>query len=411
MAFIEAFHGIRYNDKFKKEIDKIITLPYDKIDPIQKKVYMEKHPYNFVHLILNEHKKAKELLKEWLSKDILIRDTDPSLYFYVQEFAHPITGKILKRKGIISLVKLEDFGKNIFPHEKTLKKPKEDRLNLIRETQANLGQIFMLYKDEGDSIINYIEKNLSGSCVYNFSGEPGKSHKLWKISNLSLIDKIKEAFEAKRIFIADGHHRYEVSNIYRKEMKDRIKEFTYPENPEFVMATLVNVFQESITILPTHRKIKTEMKDIDLLKVWKNYFTIHQVNSREVLKKILLEKAKEHPIGVHIKDKYILLIPMMEKIKKFFDPKRSIKWNLLDVNILHRVIIDNMKILDLNFFREWDECKNSGYICFFLNPTNKFDVLDIAEKLEKMPQKSTDFYPKLPSGLIINKMRLKEEKP
>ncbi len=415
MPFIESFRGVRYNKNLSQYMDKLITLPYDKIDIKKKKEYIEKHPYNFVNLILNDHEKAKKILNKWMEEGILVRENSPSIYFYVQEFYHPITQKKLKRKGIITLLKLEDFGNGIFPHEKTLKKPKEDRLNLLRKTQANLGQIFILYEDKENRIISQIEDSIiSQDHLYNFSGEPGTHHGLWKIEEKNIIDKVKTLIKEKDLFIADGHHRYEVSNVYRKEMREKINLFSYPENPEFVMATLINIHEESIVILPTHRYIKLKSNPENIINICKLFFEIKHVNNKEELK-IELEKTKEnHAIGMYLKEKYIVLIPILEKLEAFFDNTKSIKWNMLDVNILHRGIIDKLDIESIEFFRDFDECllkanKSPSYsACFFLNPTSKFDILEIARRLEKMPQKSTDFYPKIPSGLVLNKMILKK---
>ncbi len=418
MAFIEPFRGVRYNEKFEKTLGNIITPPYDKIDKEEIEIYKKKNPYNFVNLILNDHEEAKKLLTRWLKEGILVRDTTPSLYYYIQEFEHPITGKTLKRKSIIALIKLEEFGNGIFPHEKTLQKPKEDRLNLLRKTNANLGQVFMLYEDKKDTIVHFIENSIQKkNPLYSFEGVLGKHHTLWKINDKETIESVKEMLLGKDLVIADGHHRYEVSNIYKKEMKKNINQFSYPENPEFVMGTLVNIYSESIVILPTHRYIEIEENIEDLIKKWRTYFYIKEVDKATDLKKLMEQKKDSHPIGAYTQERYLLLTPIEERLVKFFDWKKSKRWNMLDVNILHRAIIEHIKIKQINFFREWERClsdkirKNSNYICFFLNPTDKFDVLKIAKKLEKMPQKSTDFYPKLPSGLILNKMILKDEKP
>ncbi len=418
MAFIEPFRGIRYAGEFSHKMSDIITLPYDKIDPQKREAYIKRNPYNFVNLILNEHKKSKELLEEWLKRGILVRDEKPSLYFYIQQFLHPFTQKPLRRKGIITLIKLEDFGKNIYPHEKTLKKPKEDRLNLLRKTQANFGQIFMLYEDKEDNIMSFMVEYVSNnSPVYDFDGAPGTHHTLWKIEDREIIEKIKDIVEDKKLFIADGHHRYEVSNIYRKEMKEKIDLFEYPENPDFVMGTLVNVYDESIVILPTHRYVKVRDSLSDFLDRWSRYFVIKQIDNMEKLRNTLEENLGKHAIGVHLQDKYYLFISKLKDIEKFFDKEKSKKWNMLDVNILHRVIIDNLNIDEIKFFRTWENCikeksiEDNKTICFFLNPTEKLDLLEIAKRLEKMPQKSTDFYPKLPSGLVINKMVLKNQEP
>ena len=416
MIEIEAFRGVRYNDELKDRMEKLITLPYDKINENKKEEYIKKDPYNFVRIILNEHDEAKKTLTEWMKKDILIREEKPSFYFYIQEFFHPYTQKSLKRKGIITLLKIEDFGKNIFPHEKILDKPKIDRLNLIRKTQANLGQIFMLYKDKENIIIPQIEHFLREvKPIYDFLDETNHHNLLWRIDDEDLIKMIKELFKEKKLFIADGHHRYEVSNIYRKEMKDKLNTFSFPETPEYVMVTLVNAYNNGIVILPTHRAVKIKNNVKKVLKKWESYFQIEEIYGEKKLRELMSNEKKNHVIGLYMDNRYMLMKPYMDKIKEFFDLSKSKRWNLLDVNILHRSIIDNLEVEDIKFFREWHEgieianqdIENS--MCFFLNPTEISDVLDIAKNLEKMPQKSTDFYPKLPSGLILNKMRLKEQ--
>ena len=182
------------------------------------------------------------------------------------------------------------------------------------------------------------------------------------------------------------------------------------------MCTIVNVCNKGIIILPTHRYVKFQNNIEEKIRTWENYFHIKEIKTITELREKLKKDKNKKVIGIYYNKKYLLLYTKLENIKKFFNKDKSYEWNTLDVNILHNVILNSIEEKEIEFIREWELCikkvdTNKNSLCFFLNPTEPDTVLKIAKNLEKLPQKSTDFYPKLPSGLILNKMRLKNNKP
>ena len=427
MVEIKPFNGLFYNKEKIKDFRFVVTPPYDVISENEKKIFLADSPYNMAHILLpgdgsNKYARAAELMKDWISEGVLANDDEPCIYVYAQEYIlkkyrkKPIT-KV--RKGFIALAKIEDYDKKvILPHEKTLSKPKEDRSNLMKAVHANLGQLFMLYHDANGVVTQIIEAESKKEPYIEFTDASGIKHTLWRIFDKVEIDNVRKEMADKKIYIADGHHRYETALNFSKE-HPKIEEARYR------MMTLINVDDEGLLVLPTHRLIynlenfdikrleEGLLKDFDL-EIYEFDDTNEEFQRNKMLNRMKL-RFKRHVFGMLCKgiNKYYLV--SLKDEKKILNENVSKK---LDVSILHSLILEKLLGIDAEALKTQkyvDYVKGDPedalklmnekdyQIALFLNPTKINEVLDVADAGETMPQKSTFFYPKLISGLVMYK--------
>lgn len=418
MPEIRPFKGIRYNPAKIKNLADVITQPYDQITDEMEKEYKIRSPYSFVNLVLThyadghdrnkEYENAKNCVETWLKDNIFVQDKEDSIYPYFQEFS--LEGKTYIRKGFICRLRIEELGKgNILPHEKTLSKPKEDRLNLTRITKKDFEPVFLLYTDPENVVMDMIEKECKDRPLVDVKDDRGVTHKLWKISDKDTIKKVAATLKGAIFVIADGHHRYETAFNYLNELGEIGME--HPAN--FKMVTLVNIQDPGLVILPTHRLIMNlkDFKTNAFTKRAEDFFDVKKTDRKNL--KSALEKERMYAFGFYTKrDSYILKLKDLKVMEKFL-PDRSQEYQSLDVAILHTILIENIlgikpeKIEDhVRYQRGIEETLkrvDSGefQFAFLMNPTRPEQVRDVASKKERMPQKSTDFYPKLISGLVF----------
>ncbi|UCG31354.1 MAG: DUF1015 domain-containing protein [candidate division WOR-3 bacterium] len=418
MPEIKPFKGIRYNLEKIENLADVVTQPYDQITDRMERDYKEKSSYNFVRLVLTkyaeghdrqkEYADAKRFYDDWFKNEIFVQDKKETIYPYWQEFA--VGEKKYTRKGFICLVRLEELGKgNILPHEKTLSKPKADRLNLLRITQKDLEPVFLLYTDAKNTINKALDKHCKQEPLLELKDEKGVTHKIWAVDSPAVMKKITGAIDDSILVIADGHHRYETAYNYRNELKG-----IAPEHPaNYKMITLVNIEDPGLVILPTHRLIKNleEFSLEEFLKKTNEYFDIKKTDRDKIVKD--LAAADLGTFGFYSPiTAYILTLKSPGAMKKIM-PDRSDEYRKLDVAILHSILIEKIlnvepgKIEDhVRYERGADETMrkvDSGefQIALLMNPTRPEQVKDVAQNRERMPQKSTDFYPKLVSGLVV----------
>lgn len=403
MAEIIPFRGIRYNPE-KVSGDDVIAPPYDIITPEQKELLYQKSPYNIIRIDFgkempddnekeNKYIRAVRFLEQWLRQKILIRDEKESFYAYESEYS--IYGIKKSLKGIIALVKLEELGKGIYPHEATYSKPKTDRLNLMRACKANISPIYSLYKSE-EKITSRIISDFKKDPLLSAHDLDGAIHRLYRISDDRAIKLIIEELSDKPIFIADGHHRYEVALEYKKEMGDG------PWN--YVMMFLANMLDEGITILPTHRMIKGIKREEVLLRLEQDFDIESCGIDCDIRKRLFLEGKNTFGLYLGSNEKWYILKYRGTDLKDVELPLRD-----LDVVILHELIIKrDLGITDVSYEMDVEESlkrvrNGDSDAVFFLNPTQVEDVERVALAGLRMPPKSTYFYPKLLTGLVINK--------
>jgi len=435
MVDVRAFKGVGYNKAEIKDIEKVFAPPYDVISPQARERYYEDHEYNIIRLILgkgfpgdnsrnNRYTRAGSFLESWFAEGVLTRDKRDSVYYYVQDYSgNPPRegiegGKKKKRRGFIALMKLEEFEKkSVLPHENTHAKPKEDRLNLLRAVRTHLSPIFSLFDDE-DGIVKKMAIHLASSVPYIDVQDKEKTrHRIWRISDKKMIKMVQGAMRNKRVFIADGHHRYEVALSFRNEMRKKIGHWTGSEGFNYCLMYFTGLNGKGITILPTHRLVKGHYRFERVMGKLGRCFYISEVNTRkEMLKGMARRSMKDHRFGVYTGKGiyYILTLKNEDILEDVVKVKRSFSWKRLDVSILHNLIlpaiIPSLKNEEeiISYTEDIDKAIGSVNdkacsMAFFLNPTMIQEVKDIALKAERMPHKSTFFYPKLLSGLVINK--------
>ncbi len=426
MAEIRPFKGLVYDSsRLARDISCVVAPPYDVISNDMRNELYNKNDHNVIRLILgkdfdgdnesiNKYTRAKELLDKWQRDGILARDEADALYVYLQEYEY--RGKRKRRVGFFALLKIDENPKEtVLPHEFTLAKPKEDRLNLIKEVESNLSPIFTLFNDSNQIVSGILENAVNNKEPFVDITVEGVTHKLWRLTAAREIEKIVGELKEKKVFIADGHHRYEVAMMYRNL---RRKEIGYDGSADYVLMYFVDMSStDNLTVMPTHRVLKdcSVKDDKDFISKVSKYFDALQCNTLDELISKMEEAGRgEHFFGFFGGDKYILIKSKNEKsLLDLVREGRSEDWKKLDVSILHAAIFDNLLSLNsregnITYVKDAGEAvelvrSGSHKAAFFINSTRVDELRSVAEKGEMMPQKSTYFYPKLLSGLVINK--------
>jgi len=440
MAIVKAFRGVRYNPNKVGKLDDVVALPYDRITPSLQETYYGLSPYNVVRMSLgrttaedtpanNQYTRARAYFDTWLAEDILKRDGKPAFYAYTEEFT--VGGQMYQRRGLIGMIKLVPFEEGtILPHERTLSGPKEDRLKLLRAMEVHLGQIFMLYPDPENRINALLAPFVAGKPAVDVVavGEGDVRHKVWVIDDPKTVAAIEKEMAPKRnLIIADGHHRYETALNYRNETREKHPGWSEDQAFNYVMATMVSMSDPGLQILPTHRLIHsyTALTPAQVLEKVKAFFDVTKVGSQTELDARMKELAdSKNAIGFYDGEGYYLLalkdLGAMDKVVK---EDRAAEWKALDVSILHELILEHIMGLtkesiarkeNLDYLRDaqegYDAVKaGKANFLFLLNPTKAHQVSACAEKGEKMPQKSTDFYPKVLTGLTMATIRSEDK--
>lgn len=417
MADVRPFRGIRYSPKKAKDLSRVITQPYDKITPEMQAAYYEQDPLSFVRLILaraqDPYADSRATVDKWLGDGTLAKDERPAFYVIHQEFESG--GKAYLRRGFIGVVRVEDFGSGaVLPHERTLSKPKADRLNLTRATDKDFEQIFLLYPDPDGKVDATLEP--SGPPLMQATDDFGVTQKVWAVTDPAKLKAVRAALADKKMLIADGHHRYETALNYRKE-REAAGPVADDAAVRFKTTAFINISDPGLVILPTHRLLYglTDFSLAAALSKLREGFVVYRVTDGQ------LSSELEHSAGLHEhvfglyagKGKTWILRLKDSGAMKAALPDRSRDYCNLDVAVLHTLIIDRVfgvpaeKIEDhVAYERKVDatiaKVDSSKYqAALFLNPTRAEQVNRVAERGERMPQKSTDFYPKLVSGLVF----------
>lgn len=417
MAEIKAFKGMRYTSA-AGDLNALVCPPYDIISDSQREKYIEENPCNIIRLELpkggdERYKEAGKTLKEWLDKEILSCDKEDSIYVYEMLFS--ANGVRNRLKGFVSLVKLVEFSEGIvLPHEETLSKAKEDRFNLMSETFCNFSQIYSLYMDEDGSAYNIIDGCSKGMPDMEVKDPDGTVHRMWKVSDSGVINSVTEAFKDKKLYIADGHHRYETALNFHKKHGT--------ESSGYIAMMLVNMENKGLVVFPTHRIVKN-LENFSAEKViedCKPYFDIAEAPGEErmqaALNKFYDEGKKAFAMYTGYGKCYVMTLKDEGAVKKLL-PEMSEAYCGLDVTVLHSLVLERILGIDkenmanqknLTYTRSRQEALEAvdmdGADCsFILNPTKVSEIRDVAAAGEKMPQKSTYFYPKLITGLVMNK--------
>ena len=441
MARIYPFRAWRYNSSAVR-LDDVVTQPYDKISPAMQQAYYQRSPYNLVRVILglpelfdaeqgeNVYTRAGRDFRTWREQGILVQEKTPCIFAYAQRFRVPGSETVKERRGFIALGKLYDYADQVvFRHEQTLSKPKSDRLNLLRATRAHFGQIFMLYSDPAGSIDKILYEG-SGPAEAEVTDEYGVLHRLWRINDPAAILLLTTAMADKKLIIADGHHRYETALNYSKEYAaklapdatakaehsaTRLPEPPYPEAA--AMMTFVNMDSDDLVILPTHRVVHSleRFDPAAFARAAGEFFHVEELPASEAPDYMRILSQQQGTAFVAVTASGALLLRSKPEAVAAALAALPERQRQLDLSHLHSIVLDRLLDLDAEKVREQTNIRylrdaaeaveqarrGEANIAFLTNPVSMEQLREVAFAGEVMPQKSTDFFPKLLSGLTI----------
>ncbi|MBN2582685.1 MAG: DUF1015 domain-containing protein [Planctomycetes bacterium] len=432
MASILPFRGLRYNTKLSLDLTMVTAPPYDCISgDLQEELY-ERHPHNIVRLILghqgkddtdadNRYTRAARCLRQWQDSGVLIRETRPALYLYEQEFT--ADGQTRIRRGFIARVALEEFGSgDIHPHEQTFSGPKEDRLKLLQATRTNLSQVFALYPDETNEVMSAIDRRPLARPDLVVADDHGVINRMWIITHEETAAEVCSLMHRKPLFIADGHHRYTTALNYRKHLQSRGEDVSGHHPANFTSIMCVSMSDPGLVVFPTHRVLVNfpQVTAAQMQKALAEHFTWHEYSGAEAVSGRMEERLNESQgvaIGVYLRGDQSSYIAQLKDLSAMdrLATDHSPEWRRLDVSILHQLVLDRLlpeafgpqKDLQTRYVHLASEAfdavhEDQASVALLLKPPTVDDVRVIAGNGELMPQKSTYFYPKLLSGLIMN---------
>jgi uncharacterized protein (DUF1015 family) len=439
MAEIQPFRAYRY-DTNRVALKDVLTQPYDKISPEMQDRYYAASPYNLITIekgrVLpgdsdtnNVYTRAAKKVDEWIAEKILAQDAAPSIYIYSQEFLVPGTQTRRVRIGFIALGRVEDYDAHVvFRHERTLSAPKADRIELLRQTRVQTGQLFLLYDDPSRIVDSLLEDTARKSTPLDMTDEYGVIHRLWPVDDPAFVRRIQSAMKDKKLVIADGHHRYETALNYRNEGRAKSGKADPLAAYEFAMMTFINTHSKGLTVLPTHRVVGN-LANFDFEKFRKSlapYFDWYAYPFQnpeeratafaEFRKDLEGESHGRRAIGVYPGGgSFFLFLLRRDADLESVLPDVSEGQRGLDVVLLHRLILDKGLGIsaeavaaekNLGYEREIEAAiarvdRGEAQIAFLLKAVRVQQVADIALAGDVLPQKSTDFYPKLLSGVAI----------
>ena len=461
MAEVRPLPGIRYA---ADDLAALVSPPYDVISPEAQDRYYARDPHNIVRLELgrdepgddslnNRYSRAAKAFADWRLEGVFEQDT-PSLYLYEQRFT--VNGQRYTRRGLMARVRLEPWDAGVvLPHERTLSKPKDDRLKLLRACAANLSPIMALYDDPAGDLASLLEQVAAGKPAVDFADEAGERHRLWVIDNAAIAERVAGFFRERQLYIADGHHRYETALAYRDEVATVRKEPLAPDDPaNFTLMSLSAVEDPGLVVLPTHRivrgvadlpRLRVNNRLRDALSVNFDVMALHGVHHHTLasadtdadtnvdwISHLLAiteddRAADERPVVL------VLAMPREDNPQLCFrlrlrpeghaamaaaHPEASDAWRRLDVAVLHELVLNQVLGITDEQVRAGEHVtytrdvvaalaatlkhRDSAQLAALLNPTPPTAIRDVARAGDRMPQKSTYFYPKLVTGLVIN---------
>ncbi len=425
MALVKGFKGLRFDVQKTGGIDGVVCPPYDIISEGQRQAYIKNNEYNVIRLELpkgsDPYNDAAKILNEWTEKGILVREDKDAVYIYEEEFT--AYGQRKSVKGCIVRVKIEEFEKGvILPHEFTLSKAKEDRLNLMKATNCNFSQIYALYSDEENTTTDKLDRLSDCKPDIELTDSDGVTHRMWIVTDEKDVSSICGDFADRKLYIADGHHRYETALNYRNYLRSKglAKE---GDACDYQMMMLVNMEHKGLVVFPTHRIVR-DLESFDAEKVkaeCASYFDTTEYSDTSLIEPTLrsLYDEGKKAFAMYTGDsKWTLLvlkdISVMEKLL----PTLSEASRQLDVSVLHTLVLEKLmgidaenmaKQINLTYVKQSVDALNAvdsgkANCAFILNPTRISEIAAVSSAGEKMPQKSTYFYPKLITGLVMNRL-------
>ena len=433
MAEVHPFCGVRYNESIVGDIETVICPPYDIITPKMEEGLYQSSPYNFIHIehnrqlpqdsdTDNKYTRSAAILEQWLKQGVLISDDTPTIYLHDQHFAHQ--GKELRRRALIVRIRLEEWHKNVVrPHEGTLAEPKGDRINLLWALKANTSSILAMFEDREQRISSLLAGKDRAEPIITVSGV-GERHNVWAITEPHIVSQICYSFASKPLYIADGHHRYESALTYQRQRRASSPSASGEEAYDFVMMTLVDFADPGLVILPPHRLLRglpppkvTGLKDklssffdiqelsLDVPGVWQQVDRL--LSKSDGIRLVLFGLANRRLLVLTLRD-----FATASQMIPYF---HSELYKRLDVSVVDHVILeellglsseDEVKI-SYNYDRQDAARQVLGgefQMAFIISPVKAETIKALADAGDRLPRKSTYFYPKLPSGLVFNRL-------
>ena len=441
MAEIFPFRGISYDPGKTGGFENVVTQPYDKISDSMREQYLEQSPYSVARLICSAPAGADlkthfagvaDIFQQWQQQGVMVRSEKPCLYPYHQTYSVPGTGEVLTRKGFVGLGRLHDYADGVVrPHEKTHSGPKVDRLELTRATESQFGQLFMLYPDP-EGAVNAVLDRVTGSSepMIQVTEGDGIVHRMWRLDDPEIIAEVQRLMASRNLYIADGHHRYETALTYYREQAAKGVAALGNEAIDHAMMSFVSAHDPGLSVLPTHR-VLFGLEGFSLAVLLEKLaadFEASDVGAADgdcLLKALnnIAGKSGTLVLAVRGHNRLVqLALKSTADSEELIPGKGSAQWKGLDVNVLHKLILEDRLGIspedlehqrNISYLRDPVEAlemvKAKGgkhQAVFFLNPTGVDEVVAVADNEEFMPQKSTDFYPKMLTGMVINKLNL-----
>ncbi len=442
MADIKPFRGLRYNTDKIHCLENVVTPPYDVIDQESQKAFIEKNPYNMIMLDLTKqadekidperYRNAADRFKQWQEDGILMRDEAPAIYLYFIDYTLP-SGKKFTRKGLVSLVRLAEFAEGIVkPHEKTFKSVTSDRLQLVDACRAQFSQVFSLYSDKYSQVMSALEKVCGESPLYAVEDQDGCLHRIWPVTAPEILDYVVNFFKDKSLYIADGHHRYTTALRFRELMREKGETFRPDTEWNQIMMYLCPMEDPGLSVLPTHRLVTlpARTKAEQITAKLAGHFEVSEIKAGsremqtgEVLNRMADNRGGRTVLGLyHPREDRCFLLTLKENGMDDAGVDIPAALKELDVVVLSELVLENL--LDLSH----EKCEKEELVRYYSDPDIALDVAvkesvrstrepvlflmnntpveqvrKIADQDLIMPHKSTYFYPKILTGLLINK--------
>jgi uncharacterized protein (DUF1015 family) len=423
VADVRPFRALRYAPGL--DLGGAICPPFDIISPDEQHSLHDRSPYNAVHIELaqddngSRYQHAAEALGRWRADGTLRRDQTPAFYLYEQQFERD--GSPYRRRLIFARLRLESWDKGIvLPHEQTFGAPKEDRLRLLRAIRTNTSPVFLIYRDHDRAVEASLEQPASNTPLAEFTGDDGQTHTLRLIDSPRTVDALTAAFELETLYIADGHHRYETALGYRDECRANAPEWTGGEPENVALVALASAGDPGLVVLPIHRVAAAGIPLEAALGRMSGLLNVERLPSLEALTSRLTERSEGTPsFGVasaESKDLYFLSVSDAKAVDALLPQERSPSWRALDYAIANHVILQRALGLEESQMSDYstlwftedaqqavDDVRGGrARYAVLMNPVPVTRVLDVADSGDRMPQTSTFFYPKVPTGLVFN---------
>jgi uncharacterized protein (DUF1015 family) len=435
MAFLKPFHGIRYNNKIAPDLSRVICPPYDVVSPSEQEEYHKLNKYNYIRIEHsrelpgddesdNKYTRALGALGKWLEEGVLSKDPLPAIYIHDHFFE--LNNTEFRRRTIISTVKVEEWSKMIIrPHEGTLPKARSDREMLLRTLKANTSPVFAMFEDEDYTIGSLLENLAASDPHISANGYENDRHELRIVTEPKALQKLSDLFESRPLYIADGHHRYESALKYRREQEALQRNITGEEPFNFLMMELVSISDPGLVILPPHRLVRGikranlnnltarlgELFDITVfnLETGSDWESVEEELKKPGAVRLAIYGAVHNQV-------HVLTVKNQEMLSKMMPAFHSELYKSLDVSIVDHIIMENLlgltdmtDLTRISFNHNLEEViklieSGEHQLAIILGPAKPETIVSVADAGERMPRKSTYFHPKLPSGLVMNRL-------